>query len=164
MRRTTPEEFDRWAENVITGARLRRGDSETLINKKIGDYMEFENSGQKSIFNNVVKSKIYKKLGNLKAFNKDKDLFRSAGGKNLERDRMTTAKIVTKDVSEYKRVGANKIDLDGFDTKNEKVLKRYLRGKIKNKSVEIYKTSVIVKGKDVVRYRDKKGRFAKLRK
>ena len=86
-------------------------------------------------------------------------LFEKAGGKDFKKDRQKTAKTVVKNKKEYVRRGARKVDLKNYDTKKSLVPSR-----IKKKVVYSYKTYVRIKNKVYVRYRDKMGRFASVRK
>lgn len=154
---TTPEELDRWAENIITGARLKAFKDPDAIDRKINDHIKGSNynSKQRSVFNQKVRPRIFNKLRG--------SLFKRAGGKNFNQDLRSTAKVVVNTEEEYIKQGASKVDLDGLDTKNGQITyKAYNKvGRIKGRTVFVLKTKVMIKGKEFVRFRDKKGRFAK---
>ncbi len=85
---------------------------------------------------------------------KDEQVFKKAGGKNLSRDRRTTAKKVTTNVQEFIRLGAARADLEGLDTG--------IFGKIKNKTVRIQSIDKITRrGKPLLVFKDRTGRFVK---
>lgn len=97
--------------------------------------------------------------------------FEEAGGKDLKQDKLKTAKKVVGTKEEFIKKGAQRVDLSGLDTfRGRKIkvkrLKRDFRlvGKIRGKIVKIRKTSVIVRNKRQLRYRDKIGRFASIRR
>lgn len=94
-------------------------------------------------------------------------LFTKAKGRDLRKDRLKTAKRVVKTEKEFVKKGARKVDLKGFDTARQRITKEISRrrrftvpARIGKKVVFAVKTSVVVKGKSVVRFRDSKGRFA----
>lgn len=86
-------------------------------------------------------------------------LFKEAGGKDFRKDTQTTAKVIVDTEQQYKRRGAQRVDLRGFDVPDRK--RFFLEGKVGKRVVAIRETSVVVRGKRVVRFRDSKGRFAK---
>ena len=77
-------------------------------------------------------------------------LFEKAGGKDLERDRRTRAKVVTTDPDVYVRRGARRIDLQGLDTPST----------VKGKVVLSRQEEISRRGKQVTIFRDRKGRFS----
>ena len=84
-------------------------------------------------------------------------LFTKAGGKDLNRDRKTTAKEVTTSKTEYVKKGAARVDLKGYDTKQKT---KYNYPAIRQgKVIYARKTFVSINGKKHARYRDNKGRF-----
>tara|TARA_R100001530_G_scaffold129042_1_gene99083 strand:+ start:166 stop:750 length:585 start_codon:yes stop_codon:yes gene_type:complete len=106
-------------------------------------------------------------------------LFEEAGGKGvrgLRQDRLKTAKEIVKTEKQYIKKGAKNVDLKGYDTMRQfqafkkhkiKVTKEILErraftvpARIKRTVVYAIKTSVVVRGRRQVRFRDTKGRFA----
>lgn len=47
----------------------------------------------------------------------DSRLFKKARGKDLDRDREVTAKVIVDTKEEYLKKGSSKVDLEGYDTK-----------------------------------------------
>ncbi len=97
-------------------------------------------------------------------------LFRKAKGKDLRRDRLKTAKRVVTTRKKYIKGGASRLDLKGYDTARQGVTKKVIQRRtftvpalVKGKVTRAVKTSVIVKGKRLVRHRDALGRFASVR-
>lgn len=91
---------------------------------------------------------------------------KKAGGKDLRRDRLKTAKRVVKTRKEFIQKGASKVDLKGFDTARQRVSKDIILrrtftvpARVKGRVVFAVKTSVVVKGKKLTRFRDARGRF-----
>lgn len=89
-----------------------------------------------------------------------------AGGKSYERDKAVRAKNVTRDMEEYQKRGAARIDLEGIDTPKGgfvklrvkfNVLGKDKRGRTRYGSDEVVK----VRGKPQKRLRGKDGRFLK---
>lgn len=115
-----------------------------------------------------LKKKVLKELKRKGKIDED-DIFKQAGGKNLRRDQRTRARIVTRSKKRYRRLGAQRADLYGVDTPNAGRRGGVIRkkqftvvGRVKKKTVYARKEFVTVKGKKVVRYRDKRGRFVKV--
>ena len=97
-------------------------------------------------------------------------LFSKAKGRDLRRDRLRTAKKVVTTRKQYIKGGASKLDLKGYDTARQRITKGIAQrrtftvpSRIKGRVVFSVKTSVVVKGKRLVRYRDARGRFASVR-
>jgi len=82
-------------------------------------------------------------------------LLRRGGGKSLNRDRQTEAREKVHTPQEYIRRGSKNVDLPGVDTPFSYAA---VRGK---KKIIARRTTVTVRGKPQVRFRDKKGRFVK---
>lgn len=94
-------------------------------------------------------------------------LFTKAKGRDLRRDRLKTAKRVVKTRKEFIRAGSKEVDLKGFDTARQKTTKEIIRrrtftipAKVKKRIVFAMKTSVVVRGKRQVRFRNAKGQFS----
>lgn len=94
----------------------------------------------------------------LDALRERNDLFERAGGKTLKFDKQKKARNIVFTEQEYIKKGAQKVDLYNFDTPNKKAIYGY----IKNQIVKVKKTQVTIYGHKISKYRDKKGRFAKL--
>ncbi len=97
-------------------------------------------------------------------------LFSKAKGKDLRRDRLHTAKKVVKTRKEFIKQTAPKVDLKGFDTARQGVTRKQriardftIPARSGKRVVFAMKTSVVVRGTRVVRYRDSKGRFASIK-
>ena len=90
----------------------------------------------------------------------DESIFRKAKGKSLEQDRRQTAQVVVTDKKEYQRLGARRVDLEGYDTKR---VKKDIVGRSKGKIVYTSRETVMVKGKPMIRHRDRLGRFASIK-
>lgn len=92
-------------------------------------------------------------------------LLKDAKGKSFEKDRDKTAKRIVTSQDEYVRQGARNVDLDEYDTKRGKrILKEDfdIAGRIKGKVVFARKTFVTINQKQVPRFRDRLGRFARI--
>ena len=83
--------------------------------------------------------------------------FKEAGGKDLQKDRETTANV-TDSSAEYKKVGAQHSDLRGLDTKDAGKRNYSIPSTQKRKGITI-STYANYDGRY---YRDSKGRFAKV--
>jgi len=105
-----------------------------------------------------LKPAVFRKLKDKHPNISSRGLFKEAGGKDLSRDRKTTAKEVTTSEAEYKRKGAQRVDLQGYDTKGGKKVYNVV-GRVKGKVVYGRKTTIVLRGKKVERIRDSKGRF-----
>jgi hypothetical protein len=93
------------------------------------------------------------------------ETFKEARGRDFNRDRKKTAKRVTTSVKEYKRVGAQNIDLKGYDTKPRRKRGVFdVMGRVKGKVVFARIDFVKIKSKKVTKYRDKKGRFVSVKR
>lgn len=84
-------------------------------------------------------------------------LFKEAGGSDLVQDRKKTASTVVNTRREYIKRGARSVDLEDYDTK---IRYRKYPTKVRGKVVYSSKEYVTVKGKQQLRYRDSRGRFA----
>lgn len=147
---TPPDEFDRLAENIYND----RG--HTIFDRKSYDIAFDKFFGAEKLTpaqNTVMRDEAW-------GFLKDRMVFTRAGGRNLDRDRQKTHRIVyNKDQQEqYIRHGAQRSDLRGVDTKQASFLYLGLSGRRK---VFAQKTYVVVKNRKVVRYRDRRGRFVR---
>ena len=96
-------------------------------------------------------------------------LFSKAKGKDLRRDRLKTAKRVVKTEKDYIKGTAPKVDLKGYDTARQRTAKKIRKSKVftiptirKGKVVHSIKTSVVIKGNTVIRYRDMTGKFTSI--
>lgn len=89
----------------------------------------------------------------------DYKFHKKAGGKDLDRDREKTAKTIVKTPEEYKKKGASKVDLTGFDTRRRLTIPARKKGKI----VYAERTFVYIKGKQFMRFRDRSGHFVSIR-
>ena len=155
------EEYERFAEWFGEKATYKdRSEFNIAYAKEMG---VFSSNGKAGAFRDGVWEKYAQQVG----VDPDSKVFNEAKGKDLERDRRKTARIVVKDRGEFNRLGARRVDLEGFDTRRITVTQRAreprildIPSRVKGKVVFSEKTSVVVKGKTLVRYRDSKGRFA----
>lgn len=133
-------------------------------------YDEYLEESDELLVNENVRDKTFKILMSKHPKRiKDERIFKEAKGKSLEMDRRTTAKTIVKTKEEYIRRGASKVDLKGYDTRKERIRpvkkrERPIIGRVKGKIVYTEKVMVKVKGKDQVRYRDRLGRFASIKR
>lgn len=97
-------------------------------------------------------------------------LFTKAKGKDLSRDRSKTAKRVVTTRKEYIKQTAPRVDLKGFDTARQRITKEQvvrrtftIPARSKGRVVFAMRTSVIVRGRRVVRHRNSKGQFVSIK-
>jgi len=99
---------------------------------------------------------VFNELRDRKEGISNRRVFTEAGGKDITKDQAQTSKNVTSSKSKYKRVGANKIDLIGVDTKDVFVFQGKQRG-----TAKVVKARR-VKWKHGTRYIDKSGRVVRI--
>lgn len=117
--------------------------------------------------NDYVKNQVFAELQQSDPDRIDKeDIFRLAGGKDLRKDRRFTSKTIVLTKEEYIKKGSSKTDLKGYDTKKKLRKKRDFNvvGKVRGKVVYASREYVMLKGKMMLRYRDRRGRFISVRK
>lgn len=160
---TPPDEIDRLAENIDNFS------DKTITNKEEFDkqFNEFFDN-QVSSGQNGIREKTFEFLQDkhpLRIQPAKKTVFQQAGGKDLKQDRKKTAKKIVTSKKRYIQLGAKNVDLAGYDTKGGKTRSRRLEylGKVRQRVVYASKDIVTIRGKQVIRYRDKKGRFVKRR-
>lgn len=152
------EEADRLAQRIFNEHGTIETESEfnTRFNSLV-DVPESELSGKQKQFRQDVQDEFSKTFSPRLAGDTNESLFKRAGGTDLRRDRQRTAKTVVKTEQEFIRKGAKRVDLQGLDTKRT-------LGRSRGKTVLVVRRDkVIVKGKKVTRFRDKKGRFVKVK-
>lgn len=88
--------------------------------------------------------------------------FKEAGGDSLSRDQLKRARRIAKTKAEYRRLGADRADYEGLDTPPKHDYSTV--GKIGKKVVHAYRDKVNIRGKEILKYRDKRGRFVKVKK
>ena len=142
---------ERIAEVLFTSARGRIVDVDTF-EEYWGEYMGKTTSKQERLF----KPEVFRKMKDAHPKISGERLFTSADGKDLRRDKKETAQEVTTDKEEYKRKGASRVDLEGYDTKE----KYDTYGVVKKQVVRVRKDSYNYKGQTRTVYRDSRGRFA----
>lgn len=163
------DDIDRLAENLESNFPGIIDNIKTM-NKSLKDYMD----GQP----------IPKFLNIKGAGNKEKlltqILYKRGGGQRFRTDEKQTAKTTYPNTldgrEEYREKGAGKSDLDGIDTRQgkkinkKKLSKNFIKreslifvGHVKNQIVKARKETIKVKNKNVTRFRDRKGRFVKVR-
>lgn len=86
------------------------------------------------------------------------DIFKRAGGKNLKMDRQKDAKIIVENEKTYVKLGSQKADFEGLDTKTRRF------GRIKGKPVRIKTGFIVRRKKKVLIFRDRRGRFASVKR
>ena len=171
MKRTTPEDdITRLAENL-------NRNSSGIVDKDTFDiafdnYMVDLTPEQDS----TLRTKVFNEIRKKKKGVSKETVFSDAGGKDLARDRRQTSKRVTTNIDTYKRVGAQNIDLKGYDTKRitKKETKNIRRRMITRKKQTMYNYNVlgIIKGRQVYarrvntkrgrRHIDKRGRYVRV--
>lgn len=155
MKRETPTEEDaiRISDYLLSHYRDKISDRASF-NVAYSDYMqtsEDELEGGLSELRDMAWNKYSR------ADIKEQKQFKEAGGKSLTRDRRTTAETVVTTRKEYRKRGASEVDLKGFDTKKRKYS---VPARLKGKVVYTRKETITVRNKSVIRYRDRRGRFA----
>ena len=86
-----------------------------------------------------------------------RNIFKEAGGKNLERDQRKTSKRIIRNKEKFIKVGSQRADLPKLDTK------RQTAGVVKGRVVKATRVTFINMGKKQTRFRDSKGRFVKVK-
>jgi len=163
-RKTTDEDLDRLAENLLIseGDFIQDRDSfDVAMKRYLGDNEGLSNKSKNMVFDLVRTTK--------PSVSEDR-LFKEAGGEDLKRDRLQTAKEVVRTRKEFIEKGADKVDFAGFDVRRQDIrrFKQIPEGfevpaRVKKKRVFAKKTSVRVRGKTVAVHRDKFGRFASVK-
>jgi len=158
----TEQEADRVAEALFNSDPFNEIVDIETFDEAYDDYFDDQEHMQnKPGFKREV-FRHYQKLN--KNVSKGKSIFKKAGGKDFSRDRLQTAETVVTTEAEYKKKGSSNVDLKGYDTKKKKKKHTYsYYGKQKNKIVYARRTYVTINKKRVERYRDKKGRFTKIK-
>lgn len=165
VRLTPPEEIDRINERLFRESKLQIQDRDSydlafndLLNKTDEDLTSTQRSLRNVGFREFVSD--HPNVSNERLFTKAK-------GKDLKRDRRRTAGRVVETRQEFVEAGASKVDLKGFDTARQKITRDIVRrrtftvaGRIKGRAVFTKRTSVKVRGKKQLRFRDSRGRFA----
>lgn len=83
-------------------------------------------------------------------------LFKSAGGRDITLDRETTAKEIARDKDQYIRRRAQRVDLPGVDTRNDRFT---AVGKRKGKYIKARPDTVVRRKIRIAVLRDVRGRF-----
>ena len=156
VRRTTvQEEFDRFAENLF-GERGRFIRDRSTFDQQFDSFMEGEDLSNKR--NTILRQKAFDIIQKRHPDFVDKrNLFKVAGGKNLKRDQARTAKVIAKTPEEFIKKTAQKSDLARLDTTKQFSTLAF------RKQVRVFsrREMITVRGKQVVRFRDKQGRFVR---
>lgn len=159
MKRVTPTEkdYERIAQNV--GYNM----------KAPHDYSSFTEAYDK-YFNTPQGTGMQttkQKTRTWQAYQKLKNLFKQAGGKDLKRDTKYAHKTVVATKESYLKKGAKKSDKIGVDiTKYSQPQKKVFSmvGTKKGKVVYGRKTFAIIKGKQQIRIIDRKGQYVSLKR
>lgn len=161
---TTTDEIERMRERIYNFHRSRIRDRRSFDMAFSKEFQVSESSltdkqkkFREAVFNNFRRNHPERvaSQGELKEFKK-------AGGKDIASDRRTTRNVV-RTRREYRRRGAQEADLKGVDTKPPVESFRQV-ARSKGRIVYARKTSVSVRGEKVTRYRDRRGRFASVKK
>lgn len=161
----TPEEIDRINETLKrrAGFQIQDRDSYDLA---FNDYLNISEPTIKGIEKDF-RNKAFDDFLVANPQISSERLFTRAKGKDLKRDRLKTAKKVVTTRKEFEKAGASKVDLKGFDTARQRVTKDILErrtftvpSRVKKRIVFSMKTSVVVRGKRQVRFRNAKGQFS----
>ena len=162
------DDIDRLAENLESNYPNLIIDPDSL-EKNLKNYFERESQDPEPFLIQARKNKLLTQI-----------LYKRGGGQRFRKDVEQTAKTTYPNTSDgreaYMEKGAGKSDLDGVDTRQgrkiskKKLSKTYIRqenltfvGRVKKQTVKARKETIKVKNKDVTRYRDRKGRFVKVR-
>lgn len=160
-RTTTLRDADRLAENLLRDANEHGLDiiDRDSFNEAYIRYL----SGTDALDNQELRENTFKFIKKIKSDVKDEKLFKKAGGKNLTQDQRQTSKTIVKSRREFIKHGSQKVDLQGFDTKREKVINRFnVSGKQGKQFVFAREDTVRTRGKKTtIRLRDRFGRFVK---
>ena len=160
----TPEELERIAEAIDSLDTFNNIQDRDSFDSAVDDYFEGDES---MIKNTKVRNEVFDDLREMHPRRiTDESLFKKAKGKSLKQDRRRTAKRTVTSKQEYIKRGARRTDLKGYDTKTKQKKKRSLdiAGKVRGKVVFSSKEFVVVKGKKLVRHRDKLGRFVSIKR
>lgn len=152
-KRFTPEtEPDRLAERLNSqfGNEIQDRDSfDNSFNRLLSLEENELSSGQRTL-----REQTFVQLRNKVPGIDSRRLFQEAGGKDLKRDRLKTAKKVVKSKKVFISRGASRVDLKGFDTLTV----------TKGRVMFAKRIFVTVRGKQQVRFRDRKGRFTSVKR
>jgi len=178
MRRIITDAYERLADNIFLEYRDVIEDRMTF-NVAFEDFLR---DRPQSVNNDDLKNTTFrkyrkhydgksKKISPKNLYSKNAAILRVAKGKNINRDKLRTAKTVYVDTAEgrhkYITTGASRSDLDGVDTKDGKKLPKSKLVKVKKYSFPFMarvKGRVIYARKDGKRFRDKFGRFVSVNK
>ena len=162
----SPDDIDRINETLDTrdGFKIQDKDSYDLA---FDDYMGiFKPDADQKAFRNKAFSDYVQKHPDVST----ERIFQKAKGKDLRRDRLTTAKRVVRTRKEFERLTAPDVDLKGFDTARQRITKSQriqrdftIPARSKGRVVFAKRTSVRVRGRSLVRHRDSKGRFVSVK-
>ncbi len=167
-------DIDRIADAVFTDAQGRIVDRDTFdlhFNSFIVD------DGEPSDKQKSLGIRVFKNLrGKHEGISPSRE-FKKAKGKDLKKDQRTTAKVVVDDKKEFRKLTAQKVDLEGLDTKDGKITKRVTKKPVRKfdvvgtqksdgvvRVVQARRVFVKFKGKRHLRFRDRKGRWVSRKK
>jgi hypothetical protein len=153
----TEDDIKRIAETVMT-----LDSTDSIVDKQtfLEAYKDYLGEENDLLDNKFVERKVFSEIREKRPEISSSDFFKDARGGDFERDRKTTAKTVVTTRREYNKRGASHVDLKGYDVK-----KKYDKvGFIHDKIVYSRRDTISIKGHQIVRYRDNKGRFVRLEK
>jgi len=152
-RRTPEEDFDRFFERFFNEFPFIK-DRETF-DKAFNEYLEMGVTPEQD---EILREQTWNRIKDSSSFN----LHKEADGKDLSKDRQHEAKKVVDTVQQYKKKGATRTDLRGFDTPKKR--KNFdVVGKVAGKIVYAHSEVIQYKKGKQIKYRDRKGRFVSVK-
>lgn len=156
---TPEEEYVRMEENLWSNRGSVINDRDSFENA-YDDYFEIglkpgldDKSIKDRLWNITTKKR---KMGH-------RDLFAKARGKDFDTDKKHLAKKVVVSPQEYIRLGAQNVDLAGYDTPRDYVYPGKQRNWVTNRIRIIYARPLWQKNQQLT-YRDKRGKFVSIKK
>ena len=164
IQRTSPpdEDIDRINETIFRNYGGGIKDEETYI-KAYNDYLGINMNETLS----EIKDRAFSSYQDRHPQVQSGSIFKKAGGKDLERDRKITNKVIVTDTKDYIKRGATRVDLQDYDTKNALMSKPNKKdfgrlGKVKGVTVYCCESKIFEgKKKERIILRDRRGRFTK---
>jgi len=157
----TADDIERIAETLINTDDFNQIQDRDSFDSAYDEYLGLNDNLVK---NKSVRESTFKEVQRLKPTVDSERIFTKAKGTSLKQDRKRDAETIVTTKQEYKQKGASKVDLKGYDTKprKRKADEFNIIGRIKNKIVYVKAVRVTVRGKRFDRFRDEKGRFARV--
>jgi len=159
-KRVTPEEeYIRMEENLWVNRGSVITNYETF-DKAYDDY--FETALKPRLDNKEIKTKLWEILKEKRKIG-HRELFVKARGKDFGKDKAHLAKKVVVSAKDYIRLGAQNVDLAGYDTPKDYVYPGKQRTWKTNKSKIVYARPLWQRNKQLT-YRDRLGKFVSIKK